>query len=265
MKKIRNIFRFLPLLGILLVSSLVVSCELDLQDDPGFINESASGNAPFASISAYDYISTVGSELEMDTDSTFVFSNNFGFNYMKAAIDKVGFVDLYSETVGEGRTFVLLSNLAFTRNNRNQPGVFRTITGSNFNLRVGETAREAVDRIVDTPEAEEIVREILRYHILQEVVVQNTLPRIAVWGTFETLQAAEEGVGFQPMSLARGFDQGLRLNARRTVEINRDQLLPSPQSEFSRTRRADVIQHNIRVSNGVAQTVNGYVFNTAFN
>ena len=257
--------------GLFFMCSFFVSCDLDLQDNNRFKNESISNNNPFEGISAYEFITTTGSELTTNDDGEPILNRNFGFNYMAISVEKTGLVDLYNNASASGRTFFLLNNVAFTSNDVRfgprgpEPGVFRTVNNNrNFAVRSDETPEETIDRLLnDSPERIEILRQILLYHIIDEPVTQNDISRTGAWDTFNTLQLDAIG-NPQPISLTKNFDQDIRINGRTVSEMNRDQLTPSPRSDFSQTRPVEAIQHNIIFNNGVGHTIGNYAANESF-
>ena len=257
--------------GLIFMCSFLVGCELELQDNNRFKNESITNDDPFKDISAYEFVSTIGSELTTNDDGEPVLNRNFGFNYMAISIERTGLIDLYNTMSANGRTFFLLSNNAFTSNNVGggprglEPGVFRTLNNNrNFAIRSDESPEETIDRLLNnSPERIEILKQILLYHIVDEVVTQNDISRTGFWDTFRTLQLNDAG---NPLliSLTKNFDQDIRINGRTVSEMNRDQLTPSPRSDFSQTRPVEARQHNIRFNNGVGHNIGNYAANQSF-
>ncbi|MFN2363779.1 MAG: hypothetical protein ABR596_05715, partial [Halarsenatibacteraceae bacterium] len=163
------------------ISLLLSSCELELQDNFDFKPEVDLTN-PFDDMTAWEFIQTRTAQRsdinenfdpEVDIDGP----SNEELHYMIAAIKKTGFEDLYDQTETTERTYLLLNNNSFQGDN----GIINIVVErtpeeieedeENAANQIQLTPEQIVDRI-DTPEEIELLKTILRYHIVTAYIDQ---------------------------------------------------------------------------------------------
>lgn len=252
-------------LKILMVGTLVLlltACDLGLQESFDF-NPELTITDPFAEITAWEFITTIGSELVTNDDGEEVLFNE-GFNYLAAAIRKADYVDFYNQTMTTNRTYLLLNNNAFTGGG----DVIQLATGSastNITEIVdGEeitrlaTPDEIMER-VDTPEKLERLRTILKYHIVDEYVAQRpTLFTFGIWFEFQTLIPGADGrIAFLRDELDRININGRAPNANPPYPDS-----PLPATAVS--QRENVRNHNYIFNNGIGHTISDPVRNRPY-
>lgn len=241
------------------ISLLLSSCDLELQDNFDFVQE-VDTTDPFADITAWEFIQTrtalrsevsdnFNPDLEEDGPS------NEELHYMIAAIKKAGFEDLYDQTETTERTYLLLNNNAFQGDGgiidivveRTPEEIEEDLVNAENGIRL--TPEQIVDRI-DTPEELEIIKTILRYHIVTAYIDQvPTLFEKETPYIYQTLIPGDDGlIAFQRDSRWRIF-------------INNP---GSPLPATATSQRQIVRRHNYVFSNGIGHFLNGPVRNQPY-
>lgn len=227
------------LLAVIAVS-MAVSCELlPLQDTYDF-DPQLDINDPFAGGTAWDFIN---SEAALRTNAEGGLIGD-SFHYLKAAIEKAGYVDIYNQTETTDRTYLLLNNNAFTGGG----DVIQLITGS-ATVAVGETPEQVMER-VDTPEEMETLRKVLDYHIVLTYIDQvPTLFEFGVQYLFQTRIPGEDGL------------IAFRRDERYRVDINRS---PAPLPTSATSQNETIRNYNYIFNNGIGHHLNDPVRNQPY-
>ena len=228
----------IQVLIVLSLGFMFVSCDLALQESFDFKPE-VDLTDPYGQKTAWQYIqerTALNDEGLLDGEE---------LNYMIAAIKKAGFEDQYNQTIDTNRTYLLLNNDAFTRGD----GVITIVTGIE-EVPEGETPEQTLAR-VDTPEELEVLRTVLRYHIVTTYIAQvPTLEVTDVRYLFQTLIPGEDGL----ISFHR--------EARWLMRINQ----PPAQLPASATSQGrNVHRHNYVFNNGIGHYLNRAVRNRPYN
>jgi len=206
-------------------------CDLDLQEGFTF-KPDVDLTDPFDDITAWQFLqqnTQLNEEGELDGEL---------YNYMVAAIEAAGLVEEYNGT-NSNRTYLFLNNNAFTGGG----DVIDLITGEE-EVGEGETPADVMAR-ADL----DVLRTILRYHVITEYVEQLTLAERNVNYTFQTLIPGENG------------EIVLRRDERYRVDINRDPA-PLPSSATSQNER--IRNYNYVLSNGIGHTIADPVRNAPY-
>ncbi|QCW99536.1 hypothetical protein FGM00_05210 [Aggregatimonas sangjinii] len=231
---------------LLLISflTLLFGCDLPLQDNYDF-NPELNIVDPWKDSTAWEFFNSPLAQRTGD-EGQFLGDN---YNYLVAAIEKAGFVELYNQTSNANRTYLMLNNNAFTGGG----DVIEIITGSwDEDLVESETPEETMAR-VDTPEKMEKLRTVLRYHIVDAYVDQiPTLRETFTQYIFQTLVPGEAGlIAF------------LRDDRYRT-EINDDRRAPLPFPSSATSQRERIRNSNYIFINGIGHSLNDPVRNLPY-
>jgi hypothetical protein len=244
---------------VLCLSILLSSCDLELQDNFDFVPE-VDKTDPFDDITAWEFIQTrtaLISEVnpnfdpEEDEDGP----SNEELHFMILAIQKVGFEDLYNQTETTDRTYLLLNNNAFRGNDgiidlvvqRTDEEIEQDEENAENDIRL--TPEQLIDRI-DTPEEIELMKTILRYHIVTSYIDQvPTLFEKETPYIYQTLIPGDDGlIAFERDSRWRIF-------------INNP---GSPLPATATSQRQIVRRHNYVFSNGIGHFLNAPVRNQPY-
>lgn len=228
MKILKKIKTFI----LIAVTLVFFGCDLELQEGFTFFPE-VSLEDPFNDITAWQFIQQIQrldeEEGGFDGDS---------YQYLAAAIEAAGMVEEYNSS-GADRTYLLLNNNAFT----DEGDVIELITGSE-EVGEGETPAQVMAR-ADL----DVLRLILRYHIIDSYVDQLTLTEFGVNYEFQTLIPGEDGKII------------LRRDERYRIDINRDPA-PLPSSATSENER--IRNYNYVFNNGIGHSLNDPVRNRPY-
>lgn len=214
------------LFGVGAMLLLLASCDLSLQEEWEYVRE-PFGNQP-TGMTAFEWMQMINSNSTYNDDDGIP-----QFEFMLQAIERAGVQDLYNDPTAS-RTFFLLRNNAF-----NGGGQFLAhTTGDN-------------DNPIDSVSADRL-EHALRYHLLEESLSQNDVPKNDTHLYYQTLVPGDTGV----MEInKRLFNQQIRINTSiaRVGAPN----IPSTMPSSSRGRGVDL--HNFIFTNGVGHQLNGYV------
>ena len=186
----------------------------------------------------------VGCDLELNTGYDFNAELDLvePFGNMKTA----GMVEEYNQTETTDRTYLLLTNSAFTGGG----DIIQIVTGSwDEDVVAGETFAETMAR-VDTPEKLEKLRTLLKYHIVTTYI--NQVPVLFEYDTdylFQTLIPGEDGL----IAFRRTNRYGININ-------NRDAPLPTSATSQSEGVR----NHNYVFNNGIGHMIQDPVRNKPY-
>jgi hypothetical protein len=208
-----------------------LGCDLELQEGFTFTPD-VDFEDPFSDITAWQFLQQ---NQQLNEEGGL---NGELYNYMVAAIEAAGMVDEYNSS-NASRTYLLLTNNAFTGGG----DVIELITGSE---EVGED--ETPEQVIARADLE-VLRTILRYHIITSYVDQLTLSERGVNYEFQTLISGEDGVII------------LRRDERYRVDINRNPA-PLPSSATSQNER--IRNYNYVFSNGIGHAINDPVRNKPY-
>ncbi len=232
MKRIKNI----TIWGLLSITLVLTSCDLDLQER--FVFEpDVDLSDPFGELTAWQFFNLPAVNA-LNDEGGLVGDH---FNYMRAAIEAAGMVDVYN-TSNNGRTFLMLNNNAFTGNG----DVIALVTGS-ADVEDGETPAEVMARAdVD------VLRIILNYHIIDTYITQNNpLAEFGVNYEFQTLIPGEAGKIV------------LRRDDRLRVDINRTPA-PLPSTATGGGNNERIRNYNYVFNNGIGHSINDPVRNQPY-
>jgi hypothetical protein len=227
---------------VLITMALTFSCDLPLQDTYDF-NPELTIVDPYANGTAWDFFNSPNA-LRTNNDGRL---SGDSYNYLVAAINKAGFVDLYNQTDNPNRTYLMLNNNAFTGGG----DVIQIVTGSS-SVGADETPEDVMER-VDTPEKLETLRTVLRYHIVDAYVDQiPTLRETFTQYIFQTLIPGPDGlIAF------------LRDDRYRT-DINDDRQAPLPFPSSATSQRERIRNSNYIFNNGIGHSLNDPVRNKPY-
>lgn len=243
------------------------SCSLDVQEQFNFKGEIFSEDDPFENMTAWEYIQTRTSKTPRDANNRFKLVSNTSIlgatgdelDFMIAAIKKVGYEDFYNQTATPDRTYLLLNNNAFTGNNINRD-IIRTIRGS----QLADNSTVEPETFFDnwTPAQLNQLKAVLRYHIVNDYVAQNTVPTANVFVVFQTLLPKVNTVALgAPVSLSGEMaDIAFSRNgdARFTLRIN-DDGSPLPATANTQNLREVARRQNYVFNNGIGHYLNEMV------
>lgn len=240
------------------------SCTLGVQEQFDFNGETYSEEDPFTDITAWEYIQTRKSNAIRDAQGRFKLVSNTQvlgasgdeLDFMIAAIKKVGFESLYNQTATTGRTYLLLNNNAFTGNNDRD--IIKTIRGA----QLADNSTVNPDTYFDnwTPEQLNVLKAILKYHIVTDYVAQTpTIPTYDVYVLFKTLlpKVVTDNAGL-PVSLSDDMADisfSRDVDARSTLKIN-EPGSPLPATANTLGFEENVRRHNYVFKNGIGHYVN---------
>jgi len=233
MKRYKNI-KISLLTGLIMV---LCGCDLDLQER--FVFEpDVDLTDPFEDITAWTFFNSDRVNNEVNEDGELVGDN---YDYLAAAIEAAGMVDEYNST-NSGRTYLMLNNNAFV----GEGNVIQLITGSE-ELAVGETPAEVMARAdID------VLRLILRYHIITTYITQNDpLVEFDVNYEFQTLIPGDAGKII------------LRRDNRLRVDVNRNPA-PLPSTATGGGNNERIRNYNYVFSNGIGHSLNDPVRNQPY-
>tara|TARA_R110002033_G_C3896011_1_gene239440 strand:+ start:5160 stop:5906 length:747 start_codon:yes stop_codon:yes gene_type:complete len=222
------------------------SCDLPLQDTYDFDPELTIVD-PYADGTAWDFFNSPNALRVRESDGALLGDS---YNYLVAAIEKAGFVDLYNQTDNADRTYLMLNNNAF----RGGGDVIQLVTGSSSEdvtviengvpvTRPG-TPAEVMER-VDTPEELEVLRTILRYHIVDAYMA--IIPQLAETNTQYIFQTLIPGEGGQIAFLR---------DDRYRTDINDDRRAPLPFPSSATGQRERIRNQNYIFNNGIGHSIN---------
>ncbi|MGB7393228.1 MAG: hypothetical protein WA913_02425 [Pricia sp.] len=227
MKKLKP----LKLIVLALLSFSFLGCNLELQEGFTFMPD-VNIEDPFSDITAWQFLQQnrqLTEEGELSGDL---------YNYMVAAIEAAGVIDDYNGSTND-RTYLFLNNRAF----EGDGNVIELITGS-AEVAEGETPEQVLAR-ADL----DVLRIILRYHILNSFVNQLTLSERDVNYEFQTLIPGEDGIII------------MRRDQRYNVDIN---TAPAPLPSSATSRGERIRNYNYVLSNGIGHSLNGPVRNKPY-
>ncbi|MFS4417631.1 fasciclin domain-containing protein [Maribacter sp. 2307ULW6-5] len=233
MKKINH----LKMLAICSLALLLANCDIPLQER--FVFEpDVDLTDPFENLTAWEFFNSEAAT-RLNEEGELIGDN---FNYMAAAVEAAGLVDLYNGS-NDGRTFLMLNNNAFTGSN----DVIDLITGSE-EVAEGETPEEVMAR-ADM----DVLRLILQYHIIDTYITQNDpLVEFDVNYEFQTLIPGEAGRIV------------LRRDNRLRIEINRNPAPTLPSTATGGGNNERVRNYNYVFSNGIGHSLNDPVRNQPY-
>lgn len=232
MKKINHI-KILTLVGFVFLLS---ACNLELQER--FVFEpDVDLTDPFDNLTAWQFFNS-DAATSLNDEGGLIGDN---FNYMVAAIEAAGMIDVYN-TSNNGRTFLMLNNNAFTGNG----DVIALVTGS-ADVEDGETPAEVMARAdID------VLRLVLNYHIISTYITQNDpLTEFGVNYEFQTLIPGEDGKIV------------LRRDDRLRVDINRNPA-PLPSTATGGGNNERIRNYNYVFNNGIGHSLNDPVRNQPY-
>lgn len=205
---------------------LASSCDLTLQREWEYVRE-PFGNQPLG-ITAYEWLTQVNSDPS--------FNNPDGmpeFEFMLEAIERTGLRELYDDP-NAPKTFLLLRNSAFNGNNQ----LIQNMAGNrNFPLDSISTER---------------LEHALSYHIIEEALGQDDIPKFDFFLYYQTLVPGDTGVVELNKRL---FDYSIRINT--TIARVGAPAIPSNMPPTARGQ--SVALHNYIFTNGIGHQLNGYV------
>lgn len=215
-------FKYFKIIGLAFLTFTFQGCDLELQEGFTFTPD-VSIEDPFSDITAWQFLQQ---NRQLTEEGGL---NGELYNYMVAAIEAAGMVDEYNASRTD-RTYLFLNNNAF----EDGGDVIELITGS-ADVAEGETPEQVMAR-ADL----DVLRLILRYHIITSYVDQLTLSERNVNYTFQTLIPGENGQII------------MRRDERYNVDINTDPA-PLPSSATSEGER--IRNYNYVLSNGIGHTL----------
>ncbi|NER17829.1 hypothetical protein [Spongiivirga citrea] len=227
MKKIKTIKAYV----LLFIAFSFLGCDLDLQDNFTF-NPEVSFEDPFSDMTAWEFLQQnqqLNDEGELNGEL---------YNYMAAAVEAAGMIDVYDD-MSANRTYLFLNNNAFTGGG----DVIDLITGDD---EVGENETPA--QVMARADLD-VLRTILNYHIITEFVDQLTLSEYGVNYTFQTLIPGEDGLIV------------MRRDERYRVDINRS---PAPLPSTATSQNERIRNYNYVVLNGIGHSINDPVRNSPY-
>tara|TARA_R110002049_G_scaffold164173_2_gene330204 strand:- start:5690 stop:6406 length:717 start_codon:yes stop_codon:yes gene_type:complete len=218
---------------------LLVGCDLELNTGYDF-NAELDLVEPFGNMTAWEFIQT---QTQLNEDGE---TDGIKMNYFIEAIKTAGMVEEYNQTETTDRTYLLLTNSAFTGGG----DIIQIVTGSwDEDVVAGETFAETMAR-VDTPEKLEKLRTLLKYHIVTTYI--NQVPVLFEYDTdylFQTLIPGEDGL----IAFRRTNRYGININ-------NRDAPLPTSATSQSEGVR----NHNYVFNNGIGHMIQDPVRNKPY-
>ncbi|PQB08939.1 hypothetical protein BST83_00860 [Polaribacter filamentus] len=229
----KKLIKFKGVITLLAITMLVFGCDLELNPSYEF-DTTQNLEDPFDEITAWEWIQT---RTALNDEGNF---SGDEMNYFIEAIKAAGMVDEYNQMDTTDRTYLLLSNNAFTGGG----DIIQLVTGSR-NVPDGETPAETMARAnLDK------LRTILKYHIVTTYV--NQVP---------VLFQAELDYVFQ--TLIPGDDGRIAFwrDARYNVTINRNSA-PLPSSATSQNER--ISRYNYIFNNGIGHVINDPVRNKPY-
>ena len=226
----KNFKHFKIISSVVLVFSLI-GCNLELQEGFTFMPD-VDFEDPFSDITAWQFLQQnqqLTEEGELSGEL---------YNYMVAAVEAAGMIDEYNGS-NANRTYLFLNNNAFTGGG----DVIELITGSE-EVGEGETPEQVMAR-ADL----NVLRTILRYHIINSYVDQLTLSERNVNYEFQTLIPGEDGLII------------LRRDERYNIDIN---TTPAPVPSSATSQNERIRNYNYVLSNGIGHTIADPVRNAPY-
>ncbi len=228
----------LKFVGIIVLTFLLSSCDLGLQEEFDFKPEALTDN-PFENMTAWEWIQTRTSVAT--TTNTY---NPLEFDYYIEAIKKAGMQNEFDQMTTKERTYLLLNNNAFLGTG----DIIQIITGSST-VPAGETAAQTMNK-VDTPVELEKLKTVLRYHIVTTYILQ--VPTLYKYDTdylFQTLIPGDAGL------------IAFRRNPIYQITVN-SQLAPLPATATSEFEQC--LSHNYQFKNGIGHVLSDPVRNKPY-
>ncbi|MCV9386694.1 fasciclin domain-containing protein [Reichenbachiella ulvae] len=224
MKDINN--RFREILTVIVFVILATGCDLTLQEEWEYVRE-PFGNRP-TGMTAYDWMVMINQDTTYNDDDGVP-----QFQYLLDAIEQTDLIDLYNDP-NASQTYFLLRNSAFNASGQ----LLAHTTGS---------ADNPLDSL-----SNDRLEHVLRYHILEEALSQETIPKNDFHLYYQTLVPGDSGV----MEInKRLFNQQIRINT--SVARVGGSNIPTTMPDGSRGRGVDL--HNFIFTNGIGHQINGYV------
>lgn len=246
MKIIYNTFKFAFL------AIMLSACTLGVQDSFDFKEEFPNEN-PHANLTAWDFIQSQDTPGVLDTNGAKTLDRD-NFDFLAAAIRHVGYQDLYRQPV-KNRTYILLSNIAFLGSNNAETRILPNILNRTFGVNSRYNVDEVISEITE-PEQINMLKAILRYHIVGNFVEQTTLTIFEQNFTFNTLlpTVATDGDGMAvELSDTPAIMQFRRL-PNLTMSINGEDSNLIPLESRIQGNASNLRKHNIVLRNGIAHS-----------
>lgn len=218
----------LKFVGITVLTFLLSSCDLGLQEEFDFKPEALSEN-PFENMTAWEWIQT------RTTAPTATTYNALEFDYFIEAIKKAGMQNEYDQIATKDRTYLLLNNNAFI----GAGDIIQIVTGS-ATVPAGEKADVTMNK-VDTPAELAKLKAVLSYHIVTTYILQvPTLYKYDVDYLFQTLIPGNDGL----IAFRRSPIYQITVNS---------QLAPLPKTATDEFEGC--LSHNYQFKNGIGHVL----------
>lgn len=243
---------FYKTLKFALLAVLFSACTLDVQESFEF-KEEFPNTDPFKNQTAWSFIQSQSTPGILDDlgQKTLDLEK---FDFLAAAIKFVGYEDLYNQS-SANRTYLLLNNNAFMGNRNSDTEIIPLLLGISIGTNTRVNAEEVINSITD-PAKINMLKAILKYHLIDEYVDQRTLTIFEKNFLFESMLrvATVDGDG-NATGLSETFaDVHFRRRPDLQMSINGEDTDVPEEFRFTGTN-GGIRKHNIIFNNGVGHSL----------